>query len=267
VASALNLAFDRLHDSIERQRRFTADASHQLRTPVATMMAELDWSLMRERSAADYRESLETCRRAAVRMRSIVEGLLTLARADSGELPIRRLAVRIDEVIEQAIDSLRPLAAQRAVVLEFLPVPATVSGDPDRLLELITNLLFNGISYNRPEGEVAVAIEPGDSDVAVRIQDTGLGIDPGDLGRIFDRFYRAEAARAREPGGAGLGLALAKWIVDAHGGSLVCSSEPGQRTEFIIRLPAADVDAVPTAPVERPRLPAVRPPAVVSCDR
>ena len=110
VASALNLAFDRLRGSVERQRRFTADASHELRTPVATMMAELEWALLRDRSTGDYKESLETCHRAGARMQSLIEGLLTLARADSGELPVRQVPVRLDELVDEAVD---PAAAPR----------------------------------------------------------------------------------------------------------------------------------------------------------
>ena len=124
VASALNLAFDRLRESVERQRQFTADASHELRTPVATMMAELEWALLRERSSADYKESLETCHRAGARMQSLIEGLLTLARADSGELPVRRVTVRLDELVDGAVDLLRPLAQQRRVTLRRLRAPA-----------------------------------------------------------------------------------------------------------------------------------------------
>ena len=110
VALALNQAFDRQRDSIERQRQFTADASHQLRTPVATMMAELDWALMRERSGEDYRETLDTCKRAGTRMQSLVQGLLTLARAESGELRLQRVEARLDRIVEDAVEMLRPLA-------------------------------------------------------------------------------------------------------------------------------------------------------------
>ena len=159
VASALNLAFDRLRESIERQRQFTADASHELRTPVATMMAELEWALLRERPAADYQESLETCHRAGARMQSLVEGLLTLARADSGELAVTRVSVRLDVLVDEAIELLRPLARQRGVTLRASLMPLTIAGDPDRLRELLSNLLFNAVAYNRAHGVVTCLIE------------------------------------------------------------------------------------------------------------
>jgi two-component system, OmpR family, sensor kinase len=239
VAFALNLAFDRQRESVERQRRFAADASHELRTPVATIMAELDWALFRGRDAAEYRDSLETCRRAGARMQSLVEGLLTLARADSGELALRRRDVRLDRIVEEAIDMLRPLAQQREVSFQISILPALVTGDPDRLHDLATNLLFNAVAYTQPDGLVRVEVRADEETVTLVVRDTGIGIEAEDLPRIFDRFYRSDQARAREPAGAGLGLALAKWIAEAHRGSIVCSSEPGRCSEFVVRLPAA----------------------------
>ncbi len=240
VANALNQAFDRQRDSIEQQRQFTADASHQLRTPVATMMAELDWALMRERSGDDYREALATCKRAGARMQSLVEGLLTLARAESGELRLQCLETRLDRVVEDAVEMLRPLAMQRGVRLHAALSPQTVLGDSDRLHDLAGNLIFNAIAYNRPQGTVSIVVQRERELVVLRIRDSGIGIAPIDLPKIFDRFYRADAARTREPAGAGLGLALAKWIVTAHGGSIECTSEPGRSSEVVVSLPVTN---------------------------
>jgi two-component system OmpR family sensor kinase len=245
VAFALNLAFDRQRESIERQRRFTADASHELRTPVAVMMAEIDWALRRERSSSEYVDSLATCRRAGARMQAMVEGLLTLARADSGELPVRRVDVRLDPIVEEVIESLTPLAASRGVSLRWTPSSATALGDPDRLRELLSNLIFNGITYSHAarDGSVDVDVRRDGDAVVLRVRDTGMGIAAADLPLIFDRFYRSDAARVREPAGAGLGLALVAWIVDAHGGSIACSSEVDRATEFVVRLPATQAAA------------------------
>jgi signal transduction histidine kinase len=264
VASALNLAFDRLRESVERQRQFTADASHELRTPVTTIMAELEWAMLRDRPAADYRESLETCHRAGARMQSLIEALLTLARADSGELAVRRVSVRLDALVEEAIELVRPVARQRGVTLRAALIPLTIAGDPDRLRELLSNLLFNGVAYNRAHGVVTVELERASAtgrlerasatggleraratgelacdgtDVLLRVHDTGIGIDPEDLPRVFDRFYRGERAREREPAGAGLGLALVRWIVEAHGGTIDCTSERDCFTTFVVRFP------------------------------
>jgi signal transduction histidine kinase len=172
-------------------------------------------------------------------MRSLVEGLLTLARADSGELPVRRVAVQLDRLVDETLDLLRPLAQQRGVTLQFSPQAASVTGDPDRLQELLSNLLSNGLAYSRPDGLVSVALQHEGSDVVLTVRDDGIGIGPEDLPRIFDRFYRADPARTREPAGAGLGLAIAQWIVTAHGGSISCTSELGRYTAFVVRLPGA----------------------------
>jgi heavy metal sensor kinase len=237
VALALNLAFDRLRESVERQRQFTADASHELRTPVATMMAELEWALLHERPALDYRESLETCHRAGARMQSLVEGLLVLARADSGELAMRRTPLRLDSLAEECVALLRPLADQRGVALRVSTAPLTMAGDPDRLRELLSNLLFNAVAYNRPDGIVVVAVEPERDGAVLRVRDTGIGIDPSELPHVFERFYRGERARERAPSGAGLGLAIVRWIVAAHDGTIDCSSTPDRFTEFVVRFP------------------------------
>ena len=251
VALALNLAFDRQRESIERQRQFTADASHQLRTPVATMMAELEWALMRERSSEDYREALETCRRAGTRMQALVEGLLTLARAESGELPLQQVETRLDGIVDDTSEMLRPYAEQRQVALHASLSPEVVVGDADRLHDLASNLIFNAIAYNRPGGTVTVEVSRDRHLVVFRVRDTGIGIAASDLPKIFDRFYRGETARTREPAGAGLGLALAKWIVRAHHGSIECSSEPGRYTDVVVLLPAADHAAAGAGEIRR----------------
>ncbi len=263
VASALNLAFDRLRESIERQRQFTADASHELRTPVTTMMAELEWAMLRDRPAADYLESLEICHRAGARMQSLVEGLLTLARADSGELAVRRVSVRLDALVDEAIELVRPLARQRGVTLGASLEPLTMTGDPDCLRQLVSNLLFNAVAYNREHGAVTVELEReratgasgrDDTDVVLRVRDTGIGIDPDDLPRVFDRFYRGERAREAEPAGAGLGLALVRWIVTAHDGTIECTSEPDRFTAFVVRFPQhATEPATPSSAVRTSR--------------
>jgi heavy metal sensor kinase len=254
VASALNLAFDRLRESIERQRQFTADASHELRTPVTTMMAELEWAMLRERPAADYQESLEICHRAGARMQALVEGLLMLARADSGELAVTRVHVRLDVLVDEAIELVRPLARQRGVTLRASLMPVTIAGDPDRLRQLLSNLLFNAVAYNRAHGVVTVELKRArasgeldrDDTAVLRVHDTGIGIDPEDLPRVFDRFYRGERAREREPAGAGLGLALVRWIATAHDGTVECTSERDSFTAFVVRLPQLATE--PTQP-------------------
>jgi signal transduction histidine kinase len=225
VALALNLAFDRLHDAAERQRRFTADASHELRTPVTMLSAEVDWALMRDRSREDYRDALETCSRVAARMRGLVQGLLTLAR---------------DALVARAVGSMRQLAAERHVTVAHAVAPAAVLGDGERLLQLLHHLLFNAIVYSAPHGHVRVEGGADGATVTVRVVDDGIGIPAEELPRVFDRFYRGAHARTREPAGAGLGLAVARTIAEAHGGTIACTSEAGRGSEFAVRLNAVN---------------------------
>jgi signal transduction histidine kinase len=237
VAQALNGAFDRLHDALDAQRRFTTDASHELRTPLATVAAETEWALARGRSADEYRESLLTCRRATDRMARVVDRLLTLARADHDALPLERAPVPLKPVVQDALALVRPLAASKGVTIETHLDTATVDGDRERLTELVTNLCANAVEYNRDGGRVTVEVWPEGPEACMRVRDSGIGIASDDLPRIFERFYRPDLARDRRTGGAGLGLAIAKWIVEAHGGRISCRSTLGEGTEMLVRLP------------------------------
>ena len=237
VARALNGAFDRLQASLDRQRRLTADVSHELRTPISTISTEVQWSLNRERAPEAYRESLSVCQRAAGRMQSIVERLLTMARAETPDTHDRAEAVRIDGLVQRAAADLAPLAQHRDVTIVVDAQPSVVTGDSDRLLEAVTNVLANAIAYNVPGGRVVITSRAADNRVQLSVADTGVGISSQDLPLIFDPFFRADHARTRDAGGAGLGLALARSIVERHRGSIACTSVPGAGTTMTIDLP------------------------------
>jgi heavy metal sensor kinase len=237
VAGALNAAFDRLHASLEQQRRFTADASHELRTPLAAFTIEVEWALRRDRTAVEYRDALVVAHRSATRMRHVVESLLMLARADAGEETLARIPVALDDVVRDTVADLQPLAGSRRLTVTVAAEPAAVIGDPLRLREAVSNLMVNAIKYNTDAGAVDVSLRRDRTWVELRVSDTGIGIAPADLPHVFDRFYRADPAR--QAGGAGLGLAVTKWIVESHRGAIACHSEPGRGTEVVVRLPAA----------------------------
>ncbi len=237
VARALNTAFDRLNAAVELQRRFTADASHELRTPLATLLAETEWASTRRRTADEYRESLTTCRAAADRMHGLVQQLLGLARADAVDLPTARVPVPLDRVTNDVLALIRPLAESRGVVISQQIEAVIVEGDVERLRDALMNVVENAVRYNRKGGTVALAVGPEGQDAVVRVSDTGPGIAPEHLPHIFERFYRADASRPRT-GGAGLGLAIARAIVERHAGTIHCASEVGRGTEFVLRLPA-----------------------------
>jgi heavy metal sensor kinase len=234
VATALNQAFDRLQDAFERQARFTADASHELRTPLASQIAEIEWALNRPRSAAEYENALRVCIKAAQRMRAIVEGLLTLARAEAGAIPLRRERVDLRDLTQEVADTFEESAATRGVCLTVVGESASVNGDPDRLRELVSNLVGNAVRYAGHGARVTCSTRVVDQMATVEVADTGVGIHPNDLPHVFDRFYRADKARSREAGGAGLGLSISKWIAESHGARIRCESAVGQGTRFIV---------------------------------
>jgi len=239
LARALNEAFDRLHDAVERQKQFTADASHELRTPLATLSTEIQWSLARPREPAAYRESLDVCRRAVDRMTAIVERLLALARAgaDTGRRELE--PIDLDALVARVVADVAPLAAARSVTLEHAPAGVCVRGEPARLGEALTNVVVNAIQYNREGGTVTIGAAEAGGHVDLTVRDTGIGIAPADLERVFEPFFRADPARSRDAGGAGLGLPVAETIVQQHGGRITCVSQPGAGTTVAIRLPVA----------------------------
>ena len=239
LARALNEAFDRLHASLLRQRRFTADASHELRTPLATISTEMQWALSRERSPAELRTSLEATARAAGRMQGVVVRLLGLAREESGEPLDAAVSVDLDALVRGAAADLTPLAAQRRLEVAIETQPVSVVGDPERLREAVTHLVTNAIRYNVDAGRVQIRLRRAGERAEIAVSDTGAGIAAADLPRVFEPFFRSDAARSRDAGGAGLGLAVTRAIVRRHGGDVTCASELGRGTTMTVTLPAA----------------------------
>lgn len=238
LAAVLNSTFARLEAAFAQQKQFTADASHELRTPIAVLISEAQTALARPRTAAEYRETIEACLATAQQMRRLTESLLDLARLDAGPQTLRLEPVDLAALAGAGLEQVRPLAAARGIRLEAQLMPAPCRGDPDRLTQLVTNLLVNAIHYNRDGGAVRLTTGPERGGAKLAVADTGLGIGPEDLPHIFERFYRADKARARSEGRFGLGLAICKAIVQAHGGSIGVSSQPGQGSVFEVWLPA-----------------------------
>jgi heavy metal sensor kinase len=242
LARVLNATFERLQAAFERQVRFTADASHELRTPLAILRSHVELSLSRPRTPEEYQRTLETCLRAAGRMTALVEGLLTLARADAGKIDLQRRPVDLKPIVEETLALLRPLAEDRRVSLNAALVSVEVNGDSLRLAQVVTNLVSNAIQYNRPGGQVFVQLATEPEAVVVTVKDTGCGIPEEDQAHLFERFYRVDKARSRASGGSGLGLAICRSIVEAHGGTIGFTSALNQGTTFEVRLPPAGPD-------------------------
>lgn len=238
LAKVLNTTFDRLQAAFERQIRFTADASHELRTPVSVVLSQTQTALKRERAPAEYRETIESCQRAAQRMRQLVESLLMLARLDSGEASAIHEPCHLDRVTAEAVELLKPLATEQDVKLHIELAPAQCRGDASQLAQAVTNLVSNAIYYNKPGGEVRVRVAADKDSVSLTVADTGVGISAEDLPHIFERFYRADKSRTRAQGRTGLGLAITEAIVKSHRGAITVTSEPGKGSAFTVRLPA-----------------------------
>ncbi len=237
LAGVLNSTFARLEAAFNQQQQFTADASHELRTPIAVLLSEAQTTLARPRSAEEYRETLEACLETAQQMRRLTESLLELARFDAGQEKLQHEPVELAEIARVAVELVLPLAAEKDIKIHCDLKPVEVLGDEVRLGQVITNLLTNAIRYNQPAGEVRVRISLEANRAVLTVADTGPGIAPEDLPHIFERFYRADKSRTAGQGRTGLGLAICKAIVDAHGGAIEVQSEAGTGASFVVRLP------------------------------
>jgi two-component system, OmpR family, sensor kinase len=239
LTRAFNALVARLRAALESQRQFMADASHELRTPVSIVRSAADVALSRRgRREEDYRETLEIARDQSHRLGRLVEDMLVLARADAGGYPIHRVDLDLAETVDDCRRAVKSLAAERGVDIHVAGDPEVpVRGDEELLRRLVLNLVRNAIQHTPPGGSVVIAIETAEDAVKLRVSDSGAGIPDADRARIFDRFVRLDEARGA--GGAGLGLPIARWIAEAHGGSLVLeSSAPGGST-FCATLPAS----------------------------
>jgi two-component system, OmpR family, sensor kinase len=235
LASVLNSTFARLEAAFAQQKQFTGDAAHELRTPLAVLILEAQTALARERGAADYKESLAASLEIAQQMRRLTDSLLELSRFDAGQENLNREKTDLSVIVEDSVKFIIPLAAPRQVRILCDVAPAEVFCDADRLRRVVTNLMTNAIQYNREGGQVRVAVRAENNSAILTVADTGCGIAREDLPRVFERFYRANKSRAGSH--TGLGLAICKSIVEAHGGAIEVSSEKNIGSTFTVRLP------------------------------
>ncbi len=238
LATVLNSTFARLEGAFARQQQFTADASHELRTPIAVILSQTQATLARERNSAEYRETLEACQRAAQRMRRLTESLLALARLDAGQESLKRERIDLSQTVRESLELLRPLAEDRHIRIHSELATTECLGDSERLAQVISNLLSNAILHNTSDGEVRVVTRRENDSALLVVADTGPGIPAEDLPRIFERFYRADKSRTGATGGTGLGLAICKAIVAAHGGSIDVACPASGGATFTVRLPS-----------------------------
>jgi signal transduction histidine kinase len=241
LALTVNGMLARLEKSFDSLHRFTADASHELKTPLMVLRAGVERALVHPGVPAEILQSLDETLAQINQMSEMVENLLTLARADEGRAPLAVEECDLREVIGDVAETAGMLgeSAGISVTSEIPAMPLPLAVDRHRIREMLLNLVTNAIKYTPQGGTVALTLAQEDGSVALTVADSGIGIAPGDLPHIFDRFWRADPARSRtgDRPGTGLGLAITKWIAEAHGGSITVQSRPGRGSVFTVRLP------------------------------
>lgn len=242
LAATFNTMIARLDASFQQVRRFSADASHELRTPLTVMRGETELALRRPRSAEDYRLVLESSLEEIDRLSRIVDDLLFLSRADLGQVPVRSAPVRLDTLLLDIQQQASVLGQDRQIRVTVGRLePATVLGDELRLRELLLNLVDNAVTYSKPGETVDLQLTQDRHEARLTVADSGIGIPPEEQARIFDRFYRTDAARSHSKKGTGLGLAICQWIADIHKGRIQVQSAAGAGSRFTVILPLAPV--------------------------
>jgi signal transduction histidine kinase len=254
LAATMNRMLSRLEASFVSLRRFTADASHELKTPLQVLRAGVERAMTNPKTPTEALQSLEEVLEEIHRMSEMVENLLTLARADEGRATLAVEPADLRELVNEAAETAGMLGEGPGIAVrsEVPEQPVTLAVDRSRIRQLLLNLVTNAIKYTPSGGKVSIALVDQGETVALIVGDNGIGIPAADLPHIFDRFYRADTARSRtgERPGAGLGLAITKWIAEAHGGAISVHSRPGRGTVFTVSLSRSPGAKVP--PLEDP---------------
>jgi len=238
----LKEARDRLEHSLEQQIRFTADASHELRTPLTLILNEVHWALNRERSLENYQTSMKTCEVAAKHMKELLESLLQLARGDSGYENISKKKTDLKSMCEESLVVLEAIGQPKEISVNFSAREEKLESEVDeaKILQILINLVSNSVRYSPKNSVVNLSLERSDGWGVITVSDEGRGISKDDLPHIFDRFYRADKARADASEGVGLGLSVCLALAQAHDGELTVSSDGERGTSFCLKLPLGE---------------------------
>ncbi len=243
LAVTLNAMFSRLEASFANLRRFTADASHELKTPLMVLRVGVERALVHPGTPPEVLESLDVTLEQLNQLNELVDSLLTLARADEGRAPLSLEVRDLGALMMDVAETAEMLGEQHGlrVDVKVPPHPVELPVDPHRMHQLLLNLVTNAVKYTPAGGSVGIALEETGDEVRITVRDTGIGIASVDLPHIFDRFWRADPARSRtgDRPGVGLGLAITKWIAEAHGGTITVQSRPGRGSVFMVSLPRA----------------------------
>jgi len=240
LASLLDDTFQRLDAAFDEQARFTSDAAHELRTPVSIILAQSQLALAKDRSASDYRETIEISQRAAKRMHALIESLLQLSVIDASGIEHDLHPSDLREIASEQIALIGPLAADKKMTLVPDLAPAPCLANAEHLAQIVVNLLTNAVKFSPPGSIIKILTGVENDNAILTVSDTGPGIPEHHLPHLFERFYRVEGSRNRATGGAGLGLAICKRIAEAHGGSLTVESRSGEGSSFTLSIPRSD---------------------------
>ncbi|MBL7999432.1 MAG: HAMP domain-containing protein, partial [Candidatus Kapabacteria bacterium] len=240
LTDTLNEMIARLESSFAQIRQFTSDASHELRTPLAILMGELELILRRPRTPDDYQQAISSALEEVVRLSKVVESLLDISRAETGQVHLQLDLMNISKLTEDVCEDLEIIAAEKQIAMKYEIQPfATIVGDQARLHQVLLNVIDNAIKYTREGGSVGVKLWVENTQTLISVSDTGIGIPADDIPHIFDRFYRVDKSRTRyDVPGTGLGLSIVKWIVEAHKGTITAASTENKGTVITITLPA-----------------------------
>jgi signal transduction histidine kinase len=239
LTETLNEMIGRLEASFKKVAQFSMDASHELRTPLTIMRGEIELALHEPQNTKSYQETLASLLEEVVRMTSIIDGLILLAKADSDSIRLEKKPTRLDVLVNEIKEDAEVLAERKRIHVSISNLDEmTVMGDEVRLRQLMLNLVDNAIKYTPEGGKVTLSLERNNDGASFIVEDTGMGIAPNDLNKVFDRFYRVDKSRSKLPDGLGLGLSIAKWVAEAHGGKLLAESRVGIGSKFTVILPA-----------------------------
>ena len=245
LIQTINEMIARLEASFKRMAEFTADASHELKTPLCAMRGEAEVLLSKGRTAGEYQEGLAHFIEQFDHLNQMINDLILLSKFDSSQVELKMVPLRLDLLVKDLCNLFQVLAEQKGITLEIDKAQElTVMGDKFRLQQLFTDLIDNAIKYT-PEGTIRVTLEKKQENVLVKVSDTGIGIPEQEREKIFKRFYRIDKSRSRETGGVGLGLSIAEWIVNAHRGRIEVDSELSQGSTFTVYLPIQKVTSPP----------------------
>jgi heavy metal sensor kinase len=254
VVDAFNATLGRLEVAVGHMRQFSAAMAHELRTPLAALRGEIDLALRSPAASPAQREGFASQLEEIDRLTRLIDRILTLARAESGQIKLARAPVDLSELALRLVEQLEPIAAAKSIDLRCEPparaaapaaaaaAPVVVEGDAGWLERLVLNLVDNAVKFTPEDGRVVVRVT-GDENVArIDVEDTGVGLSPEDLQRVFERFFRADASRSSSTEGAGLGLSLVQWIAEQHGGAIAVRSRLGEGSTFTVTLPIIKQD-------------------------